>query len=101
MKFYLSKTIVALFILSLIGCTTTQKIGTLKPEPSQNLPIVFKTNTSFISMPMDISLKEIENQLNKSLFGLIYEDTNLDDDKTEMRITKTAPIQLKIGRAHV
>ena len=94
MKNYFFISVVNLFILSLIGCTATQKIGTLKPEPSQNLPIVYKTNTSFISMPMDISLKEIENQLNKSLFGLIYEDTNLDDDKTEMRITKTAPIQL-------
>jgi hypothetical protein len=39
-------------------------------------------------------LKEIENQLNKSLSGQIYDDTNLEDDKTEMKITKTAPIRL-------
>ena len=81
-------------ILVFIGCSTTQKIGAMKPEPSQNLPIVYKTNTSFITMPMDISLQEIENQLNKSLFGLIYDDSNIDDDQTEMRITKTAPIKL-------
>lgn len=84
------------FILSsaFTSCSTNQKIGALRPEPSQNIPIVYKTNSSFVTMPLDISLQEIENQLNKSLFGLIYEDTNLNDDKTEMRITKTAPIKL-------
>jgi hypothetical protein len=45
-------------------------------------------------MPLEITLKEIENQLNKSLSGQIYDDTNLEDDKTEMKITKTAPIRL-------
>ena len=94
MKFYFVFFVFILFILSVVSCTSVQKIATLKPEPSQNLPIVYKTNTSFISMPMDISLKEIENQLNKLLVGVLYEDTNLYDDKTEMRITKTAPIQL-------
>lgn len=94
MKVFSFCTIFFVFIITIISCSTTQKIGTLKPEPSQNLPIVYKTTTSFITMPMDISLQEIENQLNKSLFGIIYEDTNLDDDKTEMKITKTAPIKL-------
>lgn len=94
MKFISIFALVFIFILTLSGCSTTQKISALKPEPSVNLPIVYKTNTSFITMPMDISLQEIENQLNKSLTGLIYEDTNLEDDKTEMRITKTASIKL-------
>jgi len=82
------------FLSSLIGCSSANKIATLKPEPSQNVPMAYKTTTSFVSMPMEISLKEIENQLNKSLNGLIYEDINLEDDKTEMKIWKTAPIKL-------
>ncbi|WP_395063027.1 DUF4403 family protein [Flavobacterium sp.] len=82
------------FLSALIGCSSTNKIATLKPEPSQNVPMAYKTTTSFVSMPMEISLKEIENQLNKSLNGLIYEDINLEDDKTEMKIWKTAPIKL-------
>jgi hypothetical protein len=83
----------ALFIL-LFGCAPTNNLATLKPEPSTNSPMAYKTSTSFVSMPMEISLKEIENQLNKSLNGLIYEDLNLEDDKTEMKIWKTAPIKL-------
>lgn len=39
-------------------------------------------------------MKEIENQLNKSLNGLIYEDADLTDDKTEMKIWKTATIKI-------
>ena len=85
------------FFLALVvlnGCSTAQKIETLKPLPSDDSPMVYKTSTSFISMPLEISLKEIEHQLNKTLNGEIYIDTNINDDKTEMKITKTAPIKI-------
>jgi len=85
----------SLILLSaLFSCSSTNNIATIKPEPSQNTPMAYKTTTSFVSMPMEISLKEIENQLNKALTGLIYEDNNLDDDKTEMKIWKTGTIKL-------
>lgn len=84
-----------LFIYLLVtSCSTTSKLATLKPEPSQNVPMAYKTNTSFVTMPMQISLKEIENQLNKSLVDIIFEDNNLEDDKTMLKIWKTAPIKL-------
>lgn len=85
----------SLILLSaLFSCSSTNNIATIKPEPSQNTPMAYKTTTSFVSMPMEVSLKEIENQLNKALTGLIYEDNNLDDDKTEMKIWKTGTIKL-------
>ncbi|MEO0036838.1 MAG: hypothetical protein RIQ59_49 [Bacteroidota bacterium] len=85
-----------LFVLTLllIGCSSSNKIAALKPEPTSNTKIAYNNTTSFVSMPLEISLNEIENQLNKSLNGLIFEDTNLEDDKTEMKIWKTAPINL-------
>ena len=79
---------------TLFGCSSSQKIAALKPEPSMNAPIVYKSNTSFVSMPMDVTLAEIEKQLNKALNGLIFEDNNLEDDKTEMKIWKTGTIKL-------
>lgn len=89
---------ILLFLLSfsvfLNGCSTTQKIESLKPLPSNDAPMVYKTKTSFVNMPLEISLKEIENQLNKTMSGQIYDDSNLDDDKTQMKIWKTAPIKL-------
>ena len=92
-KIFIAATVVVLFS-SLIGCSSSSKIATIKPEPSENVAMAYKNTTSFVSMPMEISLKEIENQLNKSLVDLIYEDNVLEDDKTEMKIWKTAPIKL-------
>lgn len=86
--------------LLLVGCSTSQKIEALKPLPSNDAPMVYKTKTSFVNMPLEITLNEIENQLNKTLSGQIYDDSNLQDDKTEMKIWKTAPIRIteKDGR---
>ncbi len=78
----------------LVSCGTTKKIEALKPSPSNNTPIVFKNKTSFVAMPISISIAEIEHQLNKNLSGLIYNDTLINDDKTQMKIWKTAPILL-------
>ncbi len=91
----------AIFILRLfcvfqmlISCDTTKKIEALKPSPSNDAPIVFKNKTSFVAMPITISLSEIEHQLNNKLSGLIYNDSLMNDDKTQMKIWKTAPILL-------
>lgn len=90
------KLTVSFILLSLLfnSCSTTQKIDALKPLPSDNTPMVYNSKISFVNMPLEISLKEIEAQLNKTLNGEIYNDSNPDDDKTEMKITKTAPIRL-------
>ena len=90
----MKKTLLIISTFLLFGCSSSTKIGTLKPEPSKNVTMAYKTTTSFVSMPMEISLREIENQLNKSLNGLIYEDNNLEDDETEMKIWKTGTIKL-------
>lgn len=90
----MKKILSLLSLCFLFGCSTSNKIAALKPMPSENVPMVYKTTTSFVDMPMEITLKEIENQLNKSLSGLIYEDNNLEDDKSEMKIWKTGTIKL-------
>lgn len=77
-----------------IGCSTAKKVEALKPMPSDNAPTVYKTTTSYINMPVEVPLKEIESQLNKVLTGLIYNDSILSDDKTEMKIWKQAPVRL-------
>ncbi len=94
MKTFFSFLAVVSLAMLMTRCGTTGKINTLKPEPSDNKPAVYETTTSFINMPIEIPLKEIEIQLNKSLNGLIYNDSILADDKTEMKIWKQAPIKL-------
>ena len=78
---------VLITVLLFTSCATTNKLDTIKPLPSDDSPMVYKTSTSFVSMPLEISLSEIEKQMNKKLSGLIYEDT-------EMKIWKTSAIAL-------
>jgi hypothetical protein len=94
MKTFTVLTLICITFLTLISCGTTKKIEALKPSPSNDAPVVYKNKTSFVAMPVEITLKEIEHQLNKNLSGLIYNDSVLNDDKTEMKIWKTAPIKL-------
>lgn len=80
--------------LLLIGCASTNKIAALKPEPDDASPLVYDNTPSYINMPITIKLKEIENQVNQSLNGLIYEDKNIEEDDLEIKIWKLAPITI-------
>lgn len=91
----MKRIILLLTAISLYGCASTaKKIEALKPEPSNNAPVAFESATSFINMPVTITLTDIEAQLNKAFPGLMYEDNNVDDDKIAMKVWKTAPIKL-------
>jgi hypothetical protein len=94
MKTFLVVFILLITLVLTISCGTTNKIEALKPSPSTANSVVFKNKVSFISMPVEITLKELEQQLNKNVTGLIYNDSILNDDKTEMKIWKTASIKL-------
>lgn len=83
-----------LLIFLLLSCASTQKIAALKPEPDDASPLIYDNAISFIDMPITIKLKDIENQTNKLLNGLIYEDKNINDDDYEIKIWKQAPIKL-------
>lgn len=84
-----------LALLFFASCSTTQKIAALKPEPDDASPLVYENTTSFIDLPVSVKLKDIENQTNKLLTGLIYEDNDITDDDLEVKIWKLAPITIK------
>lgn len=85
------------FLLGIIfsGCSSMQKIAALKPEPDDASPLIYDNSVSFINLPITIKLNDVENQINKSLNGLIYEDNNIDDDDYTVKIWKLAPITLE------
>ncbi len=85
---------IGFFAVLLSGCSSTQKIDALKPEPDNAAPIAYETAVSYINLPVTIKLKDIENQTNKYMTGLIYEDNKIDDDDIEMKIWKQAPIAI-------
>jgi hypothetical protein len=55
------------------SCATKQSLITQKPEPEEASPLVYDIIPSFINFPVSIKLKDIENQTNAILKGLIYE----------------------------
>ena len=85
-----------LLIISILfsGCNATQKIASLKPEPDDASPLIYDNTVSYINMPIQIKLRDVENKINSTLTGLIYEDSNIEDDDIAIKIWKQAPIQL-------
>jgi hypothetical protein len=99
------KTFSPMAILSLLflisGCSSTQKIAALKPEPDDASPLVYENAISYINIPVSIKLKDIENQTNKYMTGLIYEDNKIEDDDIEMKIWKQAPIKIEYDNGKI
>jgi hypothetical protein len=92
----LSFLIISLTTLALTtSCSSTsQKIEALKPEPDDAVPLTYTNTPSYINLPVSIKLKDIENQTNTLLNGLIYEDNNIEDDNIEIKVWKQAPITI-------
>jgi Domain of unknown function (DUF4403) len=90
--YFIASILLLMFIAS--SCSSTSKIMALKPEPDDASPLVYENQYSFINLPISIKLKDIENKTNDALVGLIYEDTNIEDDDIELKIWKQAPITI-------
>ena len=90
-----SKLLIICSILFISSCATTNKIDALKPEPDDATPLIYENTPSYINMPISVKLKDIENQTNALLSGLIYEDNSIEDDDIEMKVWKLAPISIK------
>lgn len=96
---YYSILIVFIFVQLTSSCSSTsQKIAALKPEPDDAVPLIYDNSPSYINLPVSVKLKDIENQTNTLLNGLIYEDNNIEDDDIEIKVWKQAPIT--IGNDH-
>jgi hypothetical protein len=93
---HLSSFIIAIaFSIVATSCSSTsQKIEALRPEPDDAVPLTYTSIPSFINLPVNIKLKDIENQTNSILNGLIYEDTKIEDDDIEIKVWKQAPITI-------
>ena len=77
----------------LSGCSSAKKIEALRPEPGNNKPVAVETTTSFLSLPVSVTLADVETQVNKLMNGLIYEDKDISDDNIALKVWKTAPIK--------
>lgn len=95
MKYILFPVLFLFILLFISSCSSTQKIDLVKPEPNNAAPIQYETTTSFIHLPVTIQIKDIEKQVNKSLNGLIYNDTLLNDDNLAVKVWKQNLIKIE------
>jgi hypothetical protein len=76
--------IIPTLLLLFCSCSTSQKITSLLPEPDNASPLVYENTPLYHA----ITVKDIENQTNLLLNGLIYQDNNIDDDDIEIKVWK-------------
>lgn len=74
------------------SCSTSKQVLALKPLPDYSTEVIYEKQLSFISMPVEIAVKDLQTQTNKYLNGLIYDDSSLDGDNLMMKVYKEAPI---------
>jgi len=79
-------------IMLLASCSTSKKIASLKPEASYSKEVVYDKQTSYVQLPVEISVADIQNQTNKFVNGLIFEDNKLEDDNLQLKVWKQGPI---------
>lgn len=94
-------TLVFIIVFLISSCSTSNKIAALKPEPDNASPLIYDNTPSFVNLPISVKLKDVENQTNALLNGLIYEDNNIEDDNIEMKIWKLAPITIENDKESV
>jgi hypothetical protein len=84
-------------MLALVSsCNTASKVTALKPLPDySSTEVVYDKQLSFINMPVEITIADLQRQTNKYMVGIIYEDKSMDGDNVMMKVTKEAPITIK------
>ena len=80
-------------LLFLGSCSTSNKIAALKPEADyNNAQVVYEKQISYVNLPVELSIADLQNQTNKYLNGLIFEDNQMDGDNMMLKVWKQAPI---------
>lgn len=89
--------------LSLMACQPTPpKLDPKAPDAAYTRTTMDVQNEKFLStvnVPVVIALADVERQINAQVTGLIYEDTEPNDDLFMARVWKRGPIRVRAGLA--
>jgi len=93
----ITKFILFIFFAAFVSsCGTSSKVTALKPLPDySSTEVVYDKQLSFINMPVEITVADLQRQTNKYMVGIIYEDKSMDGDNVMMKVTKEAPITIR------
>jgi hypothetical protein len=90
--------LIIIFLITIIGIASCKSIKPVKPEavyaPEKR---VYDKEMSVVNIPIEISVADIEKQINNYVKGIIYEDNSYDDnggDGLKYTVTKYSDIKL-------
>lgn len=90
---YIANLFLAFVTIIVSSCSTSKQVTALKPLPDySSTQVIYEKQLSFINMPVEVTVADLQRQTNKYLTGLIYEDNTLDGDNLMMKVFKEAPI---------
>jgi hypothetical protein len=77
-------------ILLIASVSCSKKIAPEAPEEAYDVAALdaLTSEISYITVPFEISIKELEKQINAEFSGLIYNDDSFDSDELKVKIWK-------------
>lgn len=82
-------------ILYLAGCTSTSKLQTAAPEATASAAPVYQPKLSSITIPVSVQVATLEEMLNREFTGVLFRDTNLDDDNVAVTVSKNGRMSIR------
>ena len=73
---------IAFFTVILSNAQEVEVLDTEKPVIDENYT-EYKKKLSYINIPITISIKDVENMINKEYEDVIYEDMSFDDNEKD------------------
>jgi hypothetical protein len=89
-RFYI---LLSILILTLVGCRTA--LQTVAPEEKYE-EVDFSPQVSSFSIPLDLSIPEMQVLANKYTEGILYEDNDMKDDNFMVKVQKHSAITLSL-----
>jgi hypothetical protein len=79
-------------VLFFTSCSSSKQIAALKPSESYTNEVIYDKKVSYFSLPIDITVADLQNQVNKYMQGMLYEDNSFNDDNVMLKVWKQSPI---------
>lgn len=83
------------------GCASTEKLNTAAPAATAPVAPTYKPQLSSISVPVSISIGAMEDRLNQEISGVLYKDTNLNDDNVAVTVSKNGKLSIRAEKDKV
>ncbi|AKD05533.1 DUF4403 domain-containing protein [Pontibacter korlensis] len=86
---------------SMPSCSSTNNLNTAAPATSAAGVPEYKPQLSSVTVPISISIAAMEDKLNHEIAGLLYKDTNLDDDNVAVTVSKNGKLSIRAEKDKV